>query len=168
MHNLPRSEKNEAYTLIELIVTLSIMLIVSSLMYTIYLGSVRGLDRWQKRISLENQGHLVLIRIASDVRDGISLEHPSDSTWHILHNDERWTYRFTNRRLLRGRDTLISAGLQAFEIAIPASNNAHNDFQPPISIQLALHAKNDSLNLATTIYPRAPFSWAPLSQNPDS
>ena len=152
-----------ANTFIELVVTLSIMLIVGSLVFAIYLQSMRSVNRWQDRVVLESQAHLLISRLATDIRDGIDLERVTYQTWLIRKNDQESTvYAYEDRFLFRNKDALSDSVSQInrFEI-IPRDMNA-STIEKVVAFRITVRNKTDSLHLASKAFFRSPQHWRPI------
>lgn len=164
---MPMREEH-GYTLIELIATLSIMLIAGGLIYAVYLDALRHVHRWQNRMALENQGHLIVNRLTLDLHEGMELERPSESLWIIRKSDDAHvTYELDGQKLYRDGHLMLDSSLylSRFEILPRQKKNdasAGANFQETVALRVVIRTETDSLKLTTKIHLRAPKRWDPL------
>ena len=153
-----------ANTFIELIVTLTIMMIVGSMVYAIYLHSTRSVNRWQKRMALENQTHLLMNRLAMDLRDGADLEHVTNQTWLIRKYDQENTvYAYADRRLFRNDEVLQDSTSQVSRFEIDPLDIKSSTIMKGAAFQITIRSEKDSLSLASKAFFREQIHWRPIA-----
>jgi len=74
----------EAFTLLELVVAITILSIITSFIYGVYTGSVRTIDKTSEKAELYNRARLVLDRMANELTSAATSVYEPDEPWEAF------------------------------------------------------------------------------------
>jgi type II secretory pathway component PulJ len=170
--------KNEkGYTIIELMIALSLSMITIGFIYEAYFISARMLKNWQDKIRCEDTALICMDSLCRDVLRSVDFKNTGESETTLIGDDDRAiVYRFHDGNLFRNGfqinppsvrvDRVIIRNINATEIAEfsdRAATYSTFDLRPsidttdaviPVSVEFAAHNKTKQISLRSAVLPR--------------
>ena len=153
---------SDGYTLIELIVALSLVFLLGSLASASYLVAVDWLGRWRAQSELENKAHVLMHRMGKDLRIASSILSKGDNEWHVMYQHERsYAYKLSNQQLYRQDVLLHDSTLKVLGVELIQKHRTIQGGQSLLFTNISLHiaSRLDSFTVSTTVGQRAPARW---------
>lgn len=104
--------KDSGYTIVELLIALTLLGIVTGLAYQGYRFLQRSFQRWQSRVALEQDGGRIMSAIRNDIILWKRIEHAEAATLSVVRDDnKRIVYRLADQQVLRNGRELNPEGV---------------------------------------------------------
>lgn len=164
-----------AYTLVELAVALSLMLLLGAVLFAVLLAATRQIEPWRREVTLETYAHLLTRRLAADLLHAEQLHEAGAGRWELTFRSGRAvTYRHENGRLTRNGRPMHPPTLSVVDFRLvparaetryaPRHRDAPLDDERtllPVALHLRLENRARTLDVATTLALRQHRPWPP-------
>lgn len=167
----------EGYTLVELMVTLLVALVLGALLASIYMAVARRVATWQRAVVLENDAHLMVQRLSTDLLAANQLAFEAERyTWILTDAAGRTThYRYRGGLLDRNGRRLHDASLEVIDFRLVPSQD-ETQYAPRrqdgpagvtrsllrIALHLSVKNRERTLTFEAAVTLRQPRPWRPL------
>lgn len=151
--------KKNGYSLIEMLVAMSIFVIVSGLLAGLFFTSLQIQRRTFVSRDLQDNARFIFDLLSKEIRTGINFSQ-SSSTNLTFTNDrgQPVTYNLAGNAIQRNSATLTSSGITVNLLNFTLTGQGFNDGQPKVSIVLKMSSVSGlnlpPLEVQTTISPR--------------
>lgn len=182
MNNIPGSyypdlvTDNQGFSLVELLVVLTLIGLVSGFVWGAWLFSERSLQKWREHVKLETEFHTIMNGISEDLYRA-EIIRSADSQHIQLEVSDTASHIFTiaDQKLHLNDKTLTGHGFLVTDFRIVANDDPH--FLPPaysgqssagtprlITIHLGLTNGRDTLQSHRSVSFRKPTGWKALNR----
>lgn len=160
-------EAEGGYTLVELVVGMTLVLLVGGLLGTAYVWAVRWVTQWQEVVRLENNAHLVLQRLVWDLAYAEAVVPGAPGQWVIRHapgQEVRYVHDAAAGVLRRGGVVMHDASLHVGHLDLVlqerAAHPGETNWHPArVHVALTLRTARRSLALTTAVTLRQRPTW---------
>ena len=169
------SQDESGYTLVEVAVSVMLVLLLGGLCYTVYVEASRWVEPWRREVLLENQAHLALQRLASDLRMAHQFAAAEDGRrWVLTYpSGPAVTYHLHDGVLTRNGLRVVDSELDVTELTLtpsrasllyaprgPSTVAAH--VPERIAIRVAVQSPDRTLTLQARVALRRHRPWPPI------
>lgn len=165
------------YTLVELAVASLLVLLVGSFCFTLFVGAVRWVEPWRREIVLENQAHLAMQRLLTDLAAAEQfVEGEEPGTWLLAYPERAPVeYRWHDGVFTRSGHALLDAELELAALRLtpsrpqmqwalrPPETTGEAMARPPtVEVALTVRSVDRALTLTGTATLRRHRPWRPV------
>ncbi|MCA9173311.1 MAG: prepilin-type N-terminal cleavage/methylation domain-containing protein [Planctomycetales bacterium] len=156
-------KEDAGFTLVELLVSMLLALIATTLASSVYLITARLVDGWREGVRLENTFHQTITRLAEDAYDVVAIESRSDATVSLVRADgDTLLYLLQNGVLYRNGRAMNDA---SFVAHMACRRTVAADSPARVVVAFSLAGRRRSLAVETVIAQRALVPWLPVFTN---
>ena len=158
-----RMNREEGYTLIEVIITVMLMSLVIAIGGAAYLFAQTHLIDWRRNLGIQNQVHTVTERLSADMYSMTQLEVISDSTFSY-EKDDIYTSFFMYKGVAY-KDSVQIVGQKKDSLLFLFKEHQTKE-KEKVMIEYTTSATNGVQHMRTrnVIGLRTPVLWKPLNQ----
>jgi hypothetical protein len=172
-HFLSSLREESGYTLAELNVAVLLGLLIAGLAFGSYLFVVKGYTNWETALELENSLHRALRIMSDDLRDAVSVETATDSTWSVQTHSVSKQYAIEQGVLLRNGRPIVPVSVAVMSLTIKVdssgtpssgtfSHQAAGSGGVLVSIAMSVQSGRHSLSGSATQALQSSALWTPL------
>lgn len=181
LRNIPQKgtvTEEQGFSLVELLVVLSLIGLVAGFVSTVYLFGQKAFNRWEKNMKLENELHTVLAGIAEDLYRAERIEEIDRQYVHLERADRgNHIYEIDARKIVRNGHELLKKGIYVSHFRMEYHSGYENGNHAAglstfnineirsIRIELGLTDTVDTLSSQRLVHLRNPAVWKPLHRD---